>query len=185
MLTENSPIGLLHLASVEGVITDFFPVGRYHDELYEIKEYVKLCASKAYLNAIMVCNKSPWTDWIWTHPGFQVQVQAQSQAQTEAQVARQQELYDLKGDLYKLIGWKPDIVINIYDKHPDPKWYQRVQALSATDPDITIINLNASDPKFSKNLLETIETLCGKGCSETSETAQSARSWVGDAGWKN
>ena len=152
LLTENSPIGMLHLASVKGVLTDFFPVGTYHDELYELEDYVKLCARQDYDNAIMVCNKSPWSDWIWSNPNPDLGLFLKIPP-------KQQDVYQLKGQIYALCGWKPDAIINIYDGTPDQKWRKRVTALSLMDPELPIISLNMSDPKFSKNIVETIQSL--------------------------
>lgn len=158
LLAENAPVGMLHLASVEGVITDFYPVGIYHDELYELKDFVKLCARPTgteYSNAIIVCNKTPWSDWIWTNPTIA--------PRSTSTGTKQQDLYELKGQIYQFTGWKPDAVIHIYDKSFDPIWRQRVADLSRSDPDLPIIGLNSSDPKFSQNIIETISMFKGGG----------------------
>jgi hypothetical protein len=170
LLTENSPVGMLHLSSVEGVITDFFPYGTYHDELYELKDFVKLCSHKEYDNAIMISNNSPWSDWIWTNPDpvlglFQ-----------RPPPPNQQDVYELKGHINELCGWKPDAVINICDTKPDPIWRAKIQALSLADPNLTIICLNASDPKFAKNIIETVRMLDVRKCARSCGKNDSAKS---------
>lgn len=148
LLTENAPIGMLHLGSVEYVITDFFPVGIYHDELYEIKDFIKLCNRTDYPMATMICNKSPWTDMIWSDPmlGY-------------GQSPRQSDLYEIKRHIYTMAGWKPDAVINIYNVKPSDDWRQKLNVLSEADPELTIIGLNAADPNFSRNIIETLKML--------------------------
>lgn len=58
-----------------------------------------------------------------------------------------------------MCGWAPDAIINIYNGSPDPKWRDRLCALTDNDPDITIISLNALDPKFASNLEDTVHNL--------------------------
>lgn len=147
LLTDNAPVGMLHLASIEGIITDFFPCGTYHDDLFEIKEYLCLCAKVTYDNAIIVSNKTPWSDLIWSKPN------------PDSPNPRQQDIYDVKSRIYDLCGWKPDAVINIYDKEPNDTWRSLINSLSEADPNLSIISLNINDPKFARNIVETINTL--------------------------
>ena len=144
---------MLHLASMEGVLTDFYPVGIYHDVLFELKDYTKLCCKLDYDNAIHICNKSPWSDWIWSNPNPDLGLFKEDVTDS------QKDIYELKGHIYSLGGWKPDAIVNIYDNKPTEKWRNRLKALCLIDPDITIINLNASDQNFSNNIVETLQIL--------------------------
>ena len=151
LLTENSPFGMLALCSVEHVIVDFYPLGIYQDPLYDVSDFMDLCMKSKISNALHICNKSPWSDLVWSHP--------ESVEQKYAYGEKQQELYNLKLKIYNICGWKPDAIINIYDKSPESRWRAKLEILSRDDPNMTIVGINASDPNFNKNLLDAIKML--------------------------
>lgn len=152
LLTENSPFGMLALSSVERIIIDFDPLGRYEDPLFDVSDFMDLCTRCEYSDKVIhICNKSPWSDLVWSHP--------ETVQKKYSYGEKQQELYNLKYKIYKTCGWKPDAIINIYDKTPDSRWRTKLDLLTQDDPNITIVGINASDPKFSKNLLDAIKML--------------------------
>jgi hypothetical protein len=152
LLTENSPFGMLALSSVEHVIIDFCPLGRYEDPLFDASDFMDLCMKSEFSKqAIHICNKSPWSDLVWSHP--------ETVEKKYSYQEKQQELYNLKFKIYSACGWKPDAIINIYDKAPDSRWRNKLDLLSRDDPNMTIVGINASDPNFTKNLLSAIKML--------------------------
>ena len=148
LLTENSPIGMLSLSSIERVIVNFFPLGSYKDPLYEISDYTKLCIRKLIPNAINVCNNTPWSDMIWSNPALDLVTVGHD---------RQKDVYELKTTIYQVCGWKPDVIIDIYDKKPNSMWKKKVDALIQHDPNVMVISINASDPKFTKNIVDIVK----------------------------
>jgi hypothetical protein len=150
LLTENSPIGMLSLSSMERAIINFFPLGIYEDPLYETGDYLDLCVRKLIPNAINVCNNTPWSDMIWSNP------ELVDESTAAPRHDRQSDVYALKQKIFKVCGWKPNVIIDIYDKKPSAKWKAKVEALIRHDSNITVISLNASDPKFSKNIVDAV-----------------------------
>lgn len=163
MLTENSPIGMLTLSSMASVVIDFYPLGTYQDPLYEIKEYVTMCnrRSKVRDKNIIICNSSPWSDMVLSDPTIL----------DKTSHDRHQDVFELKQQIYTLCGWAPDVIINIYDKAPDPRWRKRISLLCDSDPELTVVSLNASDPNFSKNLCDAIDTLAYTDQQQRRDTA--------------
>jgi hypothetical protein len=215
LLTENAPIGMLAVSSMESVVVDFHPVGTYTDPLYEIEEYLNLCQNKPHCIRVQpsltqslptrlgtvpnptpnpgydggiisnrprrqgrrgrqgrdrfpdwhkrrwvtICNNTPWSDMVLSNPEIQPD---------QSRHKRQQETFGIKKKIYNLCGWSPDAIINIYDKTPDKKWRLRVEALSKSDPTITIVSLNANDPKFNQNIIDTIHMLIDTTLSDES-----------------
>jgi hypothetical protein len=153
LLTENSPVGMLHLSSVDDVLTDFFRIGTYHDPLYELKDYLRLCLRPDYKDAVLVCNKTPWSELIWNDPDPLLGLFP------DGATDKEKDMHEVKGLIYDMSGWKPDAIINIYDEKPSEKWRKRINALSVSDSSIIIVSLNASDPKFSKNIMEALRML--------------------------
>lgn len=150
LLTENSSIGMLHLSSMEPfqeqiVITDFHSLGRYNDPLLDIEDFIKLCNTATYTDAICIVNKSPWSDMIWS--------KETQDSETQTTCA---DVHRIKLALYDICGWQPDAVINIYDKKPSSIWRARLAMLTESDPNITIVSLNADDPKFAKNIVDAV-----------------------------
>lgn len=151
LLTENSPIAMLTLSSMEGAIINFFPLGIYTDPLYEISNYLDLCNHIVIPRAINICNNTPWSDMIWSQP--------KSLALAESKHDRAGDVLALKKKIYNACGWKPNAIINVYDGVPCAKWRAKIYALTQDDVDITVINLNAADPKFARNIVDAVEML--------------------------
>lgn len=143
MLTENSPLGMLTMSTVEHVIINFYPVRVYENNdqanLAEIHDYVKMCKCQWKRESgrrIFVCNNSPWSDMLLSHG----------------------ELQAVKRDIYELAGWKPDCIINIYDKRSSDRWRKIIELLGGTG-EVTIINIDANEPNFDENLKNAVEQL--------------------------
>lgn len=193
LLTENSPIGMMTLASMKSVMLDCYPVGSYEDPLYEVQEYINLCQKRtqkqhvtnrssqslpAHLSStdlpsisshlpgntadrfpdwhrqrwVSLCNNTPWSDMVLSNPSLSPTIM-------KPRHGRQRETYRIKQSIYDICGWAPDAIINIYNGTPDPKWRARLCALTDDNPEITVISLNALDPKFATNLEDTVHNL--------------------------
>jgi hypothetical protein len=205
LLTENSPIGMLALASVDSITVDFYPLGTYEDSLYEIKAFLHLCKQQqrptpslfttqslpAHLSVsgteptfvrskringkrgrdrfptwhkkrwVTICNNTPWSDMILSDPVLVANPTSVPHHQ------RQKDIYDIKKQIYEQCGWAPDAIINIYDNAPTEKWRAKVKLLRKNDQDITIISLNANDPKFTKDIVDAVHMLVDTHLSDT------------------
>lgn len=101
---------------------------------------------------ISLCNNTPWSDMVLSNPDLPPTI-------TRPRHDRQRDTYKIKQSIYNICGWAPDAIINIYNGTPDLRWRDKLCALTDDDPDITIISLNALDPKFATNLEDTVHNL--------------------------
>jgi len=154
LLTEDAPSGMLMLSAIEtigggggggsgtggsmAVVTDFYPTRNYQDPLCCIEDYLKMCDSVNYEGAVVACNNSPWSDLVWSRGSEDV------------------VLTRIKERIYRLCGWAPDAIVNIYNKAPCAEWRSKVSKLRSANPDITVVSLDASDPKFNRNIVDAI-----------------------------
>lgn len=146
LVTDNSPLGMLTLSTMEMVAINFYPLRIYDDPLYEIKDYLSMCKKPMISNIINVCNNSPWSDLILSEYNA-----------VDAEDNEQRCIVNgIKREIYDVCGWKPDYILNIYDKKSSDSWREKISVLSS-DTDIPIISLDANDPRFEYNLKESVQ----------------------------
>lgn len=138
LLTGNYPAGMFVLSSIDGIIINMFNPPQ-DTEFKEIDRYLDMCLCKELklcnIVTANVCNDSPWSDLLTKQ--------------------RSDKLLEVKDKLYKHLGWKPDVIIYIYDDAPKQK-YVTSQIMNGNMP---VYSTNSKDKRFAQNLTSIVNEI--------------------------
>jgi len=98
-----------------------------------IENYIDLCSLTNYDNAVMVYNETPWSYL------------------KLSDVVDNADAHRIQTKIYKLAGWKPDVIIYIYIPGE-----ARSHPLLGLSDEIPIFSTNAKEPHMLRNLTSII-----------------------------
>lgn len=132
LIIGNYPAAMLVLSSVEHCIINMTHLSVDND-VADIEDYIDLCTmhSTVMSRAINIYNDSPWSHLLNRDPN--------------------DRMTRIKHKIYRAIGWKPDLIIYVYDMHPQSEVFNRIYQ-SGAEIDIPVFSTNCSDNRFVNNL---------------------------------
>jgi hypothetical protein len=137
LMTGDYPAGMLMLSSAN-VAIHMIPSPILDDPITELERYIKLCSTGCLEEGIVrVFNTSPWSEILF--------------------IDDTDRLKGLKEWIFNKSGWKPDIIINVYNSQNSSELKQQESTTRlAIDGHLTIFSVDLASHNPLANLLAVI-----------------------------
>jgi len=131
LLIGDYPTAMFVLSSEPNYMINMVPVNS-SNVLKTIETYVNLCSSTVTDNTIKIYNETPWSQLFGNN-------------------------IPVLGKIYKLCGWKPDLIIYIYIKNNEPNKLDKKTSMIIEQGDIPLVSTNGLDKYLLRNILLIID----------------------------